>query len=219
MASHKPLWELLAQCEEWCAHRNETEYAAVAAKGVAASPQHYPELDSAFPGQTPGGDGWILHSGAIGLGSWILLGLAIGAGWMLALVSVFRSVENTEHPFLYALLLWIVPAGLIALLPLRLLLRSHELVFGKRALHVKRRIFGRIEREWKLEVAGDVRVALAYRGARARRYSSSGVKYAQLSIVVMSCSREIVFGDDLDYRERARIALLIDHHYRRGPDV
>lgn len=213
----KSLSEQLAQFEKWCARRSESEYAAVAAEGFPVRPEHHAELLSVFPGEMPQADGWLLRSAVLGAGGWTLLGLTIAAGWMLIFASVFRSVHETQHPFIYALLLWIVPAALVAFLPLRMLLRSYQLVFDGGALLIQRRIFSRVDRVWKLHVAGEVRVTLAYRGARARRHAGTGVTCPAFSIVVSANSEEIVFGEDLDYTERARLALLIDRHYYHAP--
>jgi hypothetical protein len=43
--------------------------------------------------------------------------------------------------------------------------------------------------------------------------------FAQLSIVVSSGEAEIVFGTDLDYVERARLAILIDQHFNGTEEI
>jgi hypothetical protein len=103
--------------------------------------------------------------------------------------------------------------------PLRMLMRGHEVVFGEEALVVRRYVFRRLDAEWRLPLGEEVRVGLAYRGVRARRRSKSGGSFAQLSVVVSSGEAEIVFGADLDYVERARLAILIDQHFNGTEEI
>lgn len=58
----------------------------------------------------------------------------------------------------------------------------------------------------------EVRVGLAYRGVRVSREPKSVGTPAQLSVVVGFGSAVVAFGIDLDLDERARVAILIDHH-------
>jgi hypothetical protein len=213
MSDAKPLAEQLVECEQWCAARPEKEYAPVAERGLRVLPQHHAELTKPLPGQIPQVDGWLMRSDVIGFVGWFLLALVSVAGAAMIFVSVFRLCQRTEHPFLYATLLNLLISALMAYAPLRMLLRSHELIFGDDALVIRRHVFGRLDREWKLPVAAEVRVGLAYRGAQARRRGQRGGSYAQLSVVVGSGEAEIALGDDLNHDERARLAVLIDHYY------
>jgi hypothetical protein len=99
------------------------------------------------------------------------------------------------------------------------LLRSYEIVFSDEALVVRRYVFRRLVAEWRLPVGDEVRVGLAYRGVRARYRSKSGGSFAQLSVVVSGGDGEIVFGTDLDHARRARLAILIDHHYNGAAEI
>lgn len=213
MSDAKSLAEQLAECEQWCAARPEKEYAPVAERGLRVLPQHHAELAKSLPGQIPQADGWLLRSGAIGFVGWFLLALVSVAGAAMIFVSVFRSLGRTEHPFLYATLLTLLISALMAYAPLRILLRSHELIFGDDSMVIRRRVFGRLDQEWRLPVGEEVRVGLAYRGAQARRRGQRGGSYAQLSVVVGSGDAEIALGVDLKHDERARLAILIDHYY------
>jgi hypothetical protein len=213
MDAPKPLADQLAECEQWCAARPEKEYAPVAERGLRVLPQHHAELTKSLPGQIPQADGWILRSDVIGFVGWFLIALVSVAGAAMIFVSVFRLCQRTEHPFLYATLLTLLISALMAYAPLRTLLRSHELIFGDDSLVIRRRVFGRLDQEWRLPVGEEVRVGLAYRGAQARRRGQRGGSYAQLSVVVGSGEAEIALGDDLNHDERARLAVLIDHYY------
>lgn len=213
MSDAKPLAEQLAECEQWCAARPEKEYAPVAERGLRVLPEHHAELTKSLPGQIPQAEGWMLRSDVIGFAGWFLVALVSVAGAAMIFVSVFRLCQRTEHPFLYATLLTLLVSALMAYAPLRMLLRSHELIFGDDALVVRRRVFGRLDQEWRLPVGEAIRVGLAYRGARARRHRNRGGTYAKLSLVVGSDDAEIALGDDLNHAERARLAILIDHFY------
>jgi hypothetical protein len=219
MSDAKPLAEQLAECEQWCAARPEKEYAPVAERGLRVLPQHHAELAKSLPGQIARKDGWLLRSDVIGFVGWFLVALVSVAGAAMIFVSVFRSLERTEHPFLYATFLTLLISALMAYAPLRMLLRSHELIFGDDALVIRRHVFGRLDREWKLPVAAEVRVGLAYRGAQARRRGNRGGTYAKLSLVVGSGDAEIALGDDLNHDERARFAILIDHYYNGSEEL
>jgi hypothetical protein len=213
MSDAKPLAEQLAECEQWCAARPEKEYAPVAERGLRVLPQHHAELAKSLPGQIPRADGWVLRSDAIGFVGWFLVALVSVAGAAMIFVSVFDLCQRTEHPFLYATLLTLLISALMAYAPLRMLLRSHELIFGDDALVIRRRVFGRLDQEWRLPITAEVRVGLAYRGARGRRRGNRGGTYAKLSLVVGSDDAEIALGEDLNHEERARLAILIDHYY------
>lgn len=213
MSAAKPLAEQLAECEQWCAARPEKEWLPVAEKGLRILPAHHAELATPLPGQEPWADGWVLRSGVIGFAGWSLLALVSVAGVAMILASIFNLCQRTAHPFLYATSLTLPISALMAYAPLRMLMRSHELVFCDDASVVRRRVFGRLDQEWRLPSAAEVRVGLAYRGARARRRGQHGGSYAQLSVVVSSAEVEIVLGADLDHAERARLAILIDHYY------
>jgi hypothetical protein len=213
MSAAKPLAEQLAECEQWCAARPEKEYAPVAERGLRVLPQHHAELTKSLPGQIPRADGWVLRSDAIGFVGWFLVALVSVAGAAMIFVSVFNLCQRTEHPFLYATLLMLLISALMAYAPLRMLMRSHELIFGDDALVIRRRVFGRLDQEWRLPIAEEVRVGLAYRGAWGRRRGNRGGTYAKLSLVVGSGEAEIALGDDFNHDERARLAVLIDHFY------
>jgi len=142
-----------------------------------------------------------------------VMGFMILAGIATVYVTVIQYVEKTAHPFLYATLLTLGPAALMIILPLRMLLRSYELVFGEEALLVQRRVFGWLDQAWRLPVAREVRVGLAYRGVQASRGSENVGTVALLSVVVASGGEEVAFGTDLIHEERARLAILIDHYY------
>lgn len=216
MSDAKPLAEQLAECEQWCAARPEKEYAPVAERGLRVLPQHHAELTKSLPGQIPQADGWLLRSDVIGFAGWFLVALVSLAGAAMIFVSGFRFLERTEHPFLYATFLTLLISALMAYAPLRMLLRSHELIFGDDALVVRRLVFGRLNKEWRLPIADEVRVGLAYRGARL---SGKHGSYAQLSVVVGSGDAEIALGDDLNHAERARLAILIDHYYNGSEEL
>lgn len=213
MAATKPLHEQLTECEQWCAERAETEYLEVATKGLRVLPEHHAELSTPFPGQMARSGGWLLRSDVIGVGQWLLMGFLILAGIATVYVTVIQYVDKTEYPFLYATLLTLVPAALMIILPLRMLLRSYEMVFSEDALVVRRRVFGRLDQEWRLVVAGEVRVGLAYRGVQVSRGSKDVGTVAVLSVVVASGGSEVAFGTDLIHEERARLAILIDHYF------
>jgi hypothetical protein len=213
MDTPKPLANQLAECEQWCSERREEEYRKVATKGLRVLPEHHAELAKPLPGQTPQADGWLLRSGVIGSWQWLVMGFLILAGIATVYVTVIQYVERTDHPFLYATLLTLVPAALIIILPLRMLLRSYEMVFSEDVLVVRRRIFGRLHQEWRLSVAGEVRVGLAYRGVQVSRGSKDVGTVALLSVVVASGGGEVEFGTDVIHEERARLAILIDHYF------
>ncbi len=206
----KPLHEQLAECELWCAQRREEEYREVATKGLRVLPGHHGELAKPLPGQTPQAAGWLLRSDVIGFGSWLLLVGLMLVGVVMCFVMTFELVDRTDHPFLYAAVIFLLPSFAVVYFPLRMIMRRHELIFGDDALVVRRLVFGRLNKEWRLPVADEVRVGLAYRGARL---SGKHGSYAQLSVVVASADAEIAFGDDLNHEERARLAILIDHYF------
>ena len=209
MSDAKPLAEQLIECEQWCAARSEKEYLAFATKGLRILPGHHAELVKPLPGQEPRADGWSLRSDVIGTGNWLLLGGLMLAGVVMSFVMTFELVDRT-HPFLYAAVISLLPSAAVVYFPLRMIMRRHELIFGDDALVVRRLVFGRLNKEWRLPVADEVRVGLAYRGARLSGKHSS---YAQLSVVVGSGDAEIALGDDLKHDERVRLAILIDHHF------
>jgi hypothetical protein len=213
MAETKPLSEQLVECEQWCAERAEKEYLAVATKGLRVLPEHHAELSTPFPGQEPRANGWLLRSDVIGFGSWLLLSLVLVAGVGAICVLVFPSVQKTAHPFLYATLLTIPACLLMIYLPFRMILQSHEVVFGDDVLVVRRRTFGYLDGEWRLPLDGEVHVGLAYRGVRVSRGPKSVGTWGQLSVVVGSGAAEVAFGTHLDHNERARLAILIDHYF------
>jgi hypothetical protein len=213
MAETKPLSEQLVECEQWCVARTEKEYLTVATKGLRVLPEHHAELSTPLPGQEPRADGWLLRSDAIGFGSWLLLSLGLVAGVGAVFVSVFPLVQKTAHPFLYATLLTIPACVLMIYLPFRMILQCHEVVFGDDVLVVRRRTFGYLAGEWRLPLDGEVRVGLAYRGVQVSRGPKSVGTSAQLSVVVGSGAAEVAFGTHLDHNERARLAILIDHHF------
>jgi hypothetical protein len=219
MDAPKPLADQLAECEQWCVGRSEKEYVPVAEKGLRILPAHHAELAIPLHGQEARPDGWLLRSDLIGVGMWILVGVVLLAGVAMIYVSSFEFVEDTAHPFLYAGLIALLPSAAVVYLPLRALLRSYELVFGDEVLIVRRHVFRRLDTEWRLPVGEEVRVGLAYRGVRARHRGKSGGSFAQLSIVVSSGEAEIVFGADLEYAERARLATLIDHHFNCTEEI
>lgn len=203
----------LAECEQWCAARPEKEYLAVATQGLLVLPSHHAELVKPLPGQEPSAAGWSLRSDVIGFGNWLLLVVSMLVGVVMCFVMTFELVDRTDHPFLYAGIIFLLPSAAVVYFPLRMIMRRHELVFGDDALVVRRLVFGRLDQEWRLPIAADVRVGLAYRGALARRSGKQGGSFAQLSAVVGSADAEIAFGDDLDHAERARLAILIDHYF------
>lgn len=203
----------LAECEQWCAARPEKEYLAIATQGLLVLPSHHAELVKPLPGQEPSAAGWSLRSDVIGFGNWLLLVVSMLVGVVMCFVMTFELVDRTDHPFLYAGIIFLLPSAAVVYFPLRLIMRRHELVFGDDALVVRRLVFGRLDQEWRLPIAADVRVGLAYRGALARRSGKQGGSFAQLSAVVGSADAEIAFGDDLDHAERARLAILIDHYF------
>jgi hypothetical protein len=209
MVATKPLHEHLAECEQWCSERAEKEYLEVATKGLRVLPEHHAELARPFPGQEPRADGWSLRSDVIGTGNWLLLVGLMLVGVVMCFVMTFELVDSTDHPFLYAAVIFLLPSFAVVYFPLRMIMRRHELIFGDDALVVRRLVFGRLNKEWRLPVADEVRVGLAYRGARL---SGKHGSYAQLSVVVASADAEIAFGDDLNHEERARLAILIDHY-------
>jgi hypothetical protein len=219
MDAPKPLADQLAECEQWCVGRSEKEYVPVAEKGLRILPAHHAELAMPLPGQEARADGWLLRSDVIGAGMWLFTGVVLLAGVAMTYVTSFNFVENTAHPFLYAGLLALLPAFAMVYFPLRMLMRGHEIVFGEEALVVRRHVFRRLDAEWRLPVGEEVRVGLAYRGVRARRRSKSGGSFAQLSVVVSSGDGEIIFGEDLDYVERARLAILIDQHFNALEEI
>lgn len=210
MSAAQPLAEQLAECEQWCAARPEKEYVPVAEKGLRILPSHHAELAKALPGQEPRTDGWLLRSDVIGIWNWILLGGLMLVGVVMCYVMTFDLFARTDHPFLYASVIFLLPSAAVVYFPLRMIMRSHELVFGDDVLVIRRLVFGRLNKEWRLPIAEEVRVGLAYRGARL---SGKHGSYAQLSLVVGSGDVEIALGDDLNHVERARLAILIDHFY------
>ena len=213
MAETKPLSVQLGECEQWCSERTEKEYLSVATKGLRVLLEHHAELAKPLPGQEARADGWLLRSDAIGFGSWLLLSLGLVAGVGAIFVSVFPLVQRTAHPFLYATLLTLPACVLMIYLPFRMILQSHELVFGDDVLVVRRRTFGYLAGEWCLPLDGEVRVGLAYRGVQVSRGPKSVGTSAQLSVVVGSGAAEVAFGTQLDHVERARLAILIDHYF------
>ena len=216
MSDAKPLAEQLIECEQWCAARSEKEYLAVATKGLRILPGHHAELVKPLPGQEPRADGWSLRSDVIGTGNWLLLGGLMLVGVVMSFVMTFELVDRTDHPFLYACVIFLLPSAAVVYFPLRMIMRRHELMFGDDALVVRRLVFGRLNKEWRLPIADEVRVGLAYRGARLSGKHSS---YAQLSVVVGSVDAEIALGDDLNHAERARMAILIDHYYNGSEEL
>jgi len=201
MDATKPLHEQLAECELWCAQRREEEYREVATKGLRVLPEHHGELAKPLPGQTPQADGWLLRSDVMGVVQWLGLGfLLLFAVWSF-FSQAMRLVEIIAVTVLSAGL-WLWPK-----------MRSHEIALGGDVLVVRRRIFGRLHQEWRLSVAGEVRVGLAYRGVQVSRGSKHVGTVALLSVVVASGGEEVVFGTDLDREERARLAILIDHYF------
>ena len=219
MDAPKPLADQLAECEQWCVGRPEKEYVPVAEKGLRILPAHHAEMATPLPGQEARADGWRLRSDVIGAGMWLFIGVVLLAGVAMTYVTCFRFAENAAHPFLYAGLLALLPAVAMVYFPLRMLMRGHEIIFGEEDLVVRRHVFRRLDAEWRLPLGEEVRVGLAYRGVRARRRSKSGGSFAQLSVVVSSREAEIVFGTDLDYVERARLAILIDHHFNGTEEI
>ena len=219
MDAPKPLADQLAECEQWCVGRSEKEYVPVAEKGLRILPVHHAELATPLPGQEARADGWLLRSDVIGAGMWLLIGVVLLSGVAMTYVTGFKFFENTAHPFLYAGLLALLPSVAVVYFPLRALLKSYEFIFGDEALVVRRHVFRRLDAEWRLPLGEEVRVGLAYRGVWARRRSKSGGSFAQLSVVVSSGEAEIVFGTDLDYVERARLAILIDQHFNAPEEI
>ena len=219
MDTPKPLADQLAACEQWCVGQDEKKWLTVAEKGLRVLPAHHAELAKPLPGQEPRADGWLLRSDVIGAGMWLLIGGMMLSGVVMAYVTGFDFVESTAHPFFYAGLLALLPAAAVIYFPLRLLLRSHEVVFGDDLMVIRRHVFGRPDAEWRLPVGAEVRVGLAYRGAQARRGSKHGGAFGQLSVVVSSGNDEVVFGRDLDHAQRARLAILIDHHYNVAAEI
>ncbi len=211
MSDARPLAEQLTECEQWCAARSDKEYVPVAEKGLRILPSHHAELAKALPGQEPRVDGWLLRSDVIGIWNWILLGGFMLGGVAMCYVMTFDLFARTDHPFLYASVIFLLPSAAVVYFPLRMIMRRHELIFGEDALVVRRLVFGRINKEWRLPIADEVRVGLAYRGAHLS--GKHGGAYAQLSVVVGSGEAEIVLGDDLDHDKRARLAILIDHYF------
>jgi len=211
MSDARPLAEQLIECEQWCAARSDKEYVPVAEKGLRILPSHHAELAKALPGQEPRVDGWLLRSDVIGTWNWILLGGFMLGGVAMCYVMTFDLFARTDHPFLYAGVIFLLPSAAVVYFPLRMIMRRHELVFGDDVLVVRRLVFGRINKEWRLPIADEVRVGLAYRGAHLS--GKHGGAYAQLSVVVGSGEAEIVLGDDLDHDKRARLAILIDHYF------
>ncbi|NBV48047.1 MAG: hypothetical protein EBR95_03125 [Verrucomicrobia bacterium] len=219
MDAPKPLADQLAECEQWCVGRSEKEYVPVAEEGLRILPAHHAELATPLPGQEALADGWRLRWDVISAGMWLLFGVVLLSGVAMIYVTVFDFVDNTAYPFLYAGLLALLPSAAVVYLPLRVLLRSYELVFGDEALIVRRRVFRRLDAEWRLPLGDEVRVGLAYRGVRARYIGKSGGNFAQLSIVVSCRDGEIVFGTDLGHEQRARLAILIDHHFNGTEEI
>jgi hypothetical protein len=219
MDAPKPLADQLAECEQWCVGRSEKEHVPVAEKGLRILPAHHAELATPLPGQEARADGWLLRSDVIGVGMWLLIGVVLLSGVAMTYVTGFKFFENTAHPYLYAGLLALLPSVAVVYFPLRALLKSYELIFGDEALVVRRHVFRRLDAEWRLPLGEEVRVGLAYRGVWARRRSKSGGSFAQLSVVVSSGEAEIVFGTDLDYVERARLAILIDQHFNGTEEI
>lgn len=211
MSDARPLAEQLIECEQWCAARSDKEYVPVAEKGLRILPSHHAELAKALPGQEPRVDGWSLRSDVIGTWNWILLGGFMLGGVAMCYVMTFDLFARSDHPFLYASVIFLLPSAAVVYFPLRMIMRRHELVFGDDVLVVRRLVFGRINKEWRLPIADEVRVGLAYRGAHLS--GKHGGAYAQLSVVVGSGEAEIVLGDDLDHDKRARLAILIDHYF------
>ena len=211
MSDARPLAEQLIECEQWCAARSDKEYVPVAEKGLRILPSHHAELVKALPGQEPRVDGWLLRSDVIGTWNWILLGGFMLGGVAMCYVMTFDLFARTDHPFLYASVIFLLPSAAVVYFPLRMIMRRHELIFGEDALVVRRLVFGRINKVWRLPIADEVRVGLAYRGAHLS--GKHGGAYAQLSVVVGSGEAEIVLGDDLDHDKRARLAILIDHYF------
>jgi len=211
MSDARPLAEQLIECEQWCAARSDKEYVPVAEKGLRILPSHHAELAKALPGQEPRVDGWLLRSDVIGTWNWILLGGFMLGGVAMCYVMTFDLFARTDHPFLYAGVIFLLPSAAVVYFPLRMIMRRHELVFGDDVLVVRRLVFGRINKEWRLPIADEVRVGLAYRGAHLS--GKHGGAYAQLSVVVGSGEAEIVLGDDLEHDKRARLAILIDHYF------
>lgn len=201
----------LAECEQWCAARPEKEYLAIATQGLLVLPSHHAELVKPLPGQEPSAAGWSLRSDVIGFGNWLLLVVIMLVGVVMCFVMTFELVDRTDHPFLYAGIIFLLPSAAVVYFPLRMIMRRHELIFGDDALVVRRLVFGRLKKEWRLPIADEVRVGLAYRGARLS--GKHGGSFAQLSVVVGSADAEIAFGDDLNHEERARLAILIDHYF------
>lgn len=211
MSDARPLAEQLTECEQWCAARSDKEYVPVAEKGLRILPSHHAELAKALPGQEPRSDGWSLRSDVIGTWNWILLGGFMLGGVAMCYVMTFDLFARSDHPFLYASVIFLLPSAAVVYFPLRMIMRRHELIFGDDVLVVRRLVFGRINKEWRLPIAEEVRVGLAYRGAQLS--GKHGGAYAQLSVVVGSGEAEIVLGDDLDHDKRARLAILIDHYF------
>ena len=216
MSDAKPLAEQLIECEQWCAARSDKEFVPVAEKGLRILPSHHAELAKALPGQEPRSDGWLLRSDVIGIWNWILLGGLMLVGVVMCFVMTFDLFARTDHPFFYASFIFLLPSAAVVYFPLRMIMRRHELVFGDDALVVRRLVFGRLNKEWRLPIADEVRVGLAYRGARL---SGKHGSYAQLSLVVGSGDVEIALGDDLNHAERARLAILIDHYYNGAEEI
>lgn len=185
----------------------------VAEKGLRILPAHRAELVRPLPGQEARPDGWLLRAVSMGPFLWCLIGLMLLGMAAMAYVTSFTLVERTGHPFLYAFLLSLPPWALVLYLPLQMLIRDYELILGDDLLVVRRKVLWRFAQEWRLPVAGEVRVGLAYRGVQARRSAKHGGSFGQLSVVVGCGEAEAVFGTDLGHEERARLAILIDDYY------
>jgi len=213
MSAAQPLAEQLVECERWCAARSEKEWLPVAEQGLRILPAHRAELVRPLPGQEARPDGWLVRAVAMGFGLWCLIGLMLLGMAAMVYVMSFTLVEKTGHPFLYALPLSLPGWAMVLYLPLQMLIRDYELVLADDCLVVRRKVLWRFVQEWRLPVAGEVRVGLAYRGVQARRSAKHGGSFGQLSVVVASGEAEVVFGTDLGHEERARLAILIDDFY------
>jgi hypothetical protein len=213
------LTEQLAECELWCFQRSEKEYVPIAEKGLRVLPVHHAELARPLLGQEPRANGWVLRGDALGLGSLFLFVMLLLTGFGMCFLISFRLVERTDHP--------ISSRRFCPWSRLRRwsIFRSACCCGATRSFSATKpwssddMSCGDLTRNGACRSAKRCASASLIRGVHARRRSPHGGSHAQLSVVVSSGEAEIVFGNDLEHAARARLAILIDHHYNGVTEI
>lgn len=212
MEAPRSLQEQTKECEEWCSNQDKKTYLPYARKGLRVLPAHHGELASPLAGCELRPDGGVFKEKPPGV---VLGGLMLVIAlifWVGVAAQLYLWFDWTGAPAVCAVLVSVPIVLLMAYLPVRIIVREHQVVFADDALVVRLSSFGRTEEEWRLATGQEVVVGLAFRD---EFYSVEGATkyYPLLSVVVSSGGQEIAFGELLPLEQRVRLALLIDHHF------